>query len=142
VSAFISTPDGRFREVWSSPTAHEIYADDPGDAAHLDRMNRRVAELIEEFSDRGASVELGRWLDRASRWFPRPLLWLCLGLVAIAVRRPQRLTTPLLLMVGALLVVVSTSLAVPAAAEYSTPVAPAFLLLAAAGLLGPQRETS
>ena len=29
VSAFISTPDGRFREVWTSPTEHEIFADDP-----------------------------------------------------------------------------------------------------------------
>ena len=29
VSGFISTPDGRFREVWTSPTEHEIYADDP-----------------------------------------------------------------------------------------------------------------
>ena len=52
VSGFISTPDGRFREVWSSPTEHEIYADDPSDAAHLDRMNRRVSELAGKFSDR------------------------------------------------------------------------------------------
>jgi hypothetical protein len=141
VSAFISTPDGRFREVWTSPTAHEIYADDPGDAAHLDRMNRRVAELFEEFSDRGASVELGRWLDRASRWFPRPLLWLCLGLVAIVVRRPQRMTTPLVLTAGALLIVVGTSLAVSAAAEYSVPLAPALFLLAAAGLVAPGRAS-
>jgi hypothetical protein len=139
VSAFISTPDGRFREVWSSPTAHEIYADDPRDAAHLDRMNRRVAALFEEFSDRGASTELGRWLDRASKWFPRPVLWLCLGLVALAVRRPRHMTTPLVLSAAAILVIFGTSLAVPAAAEYSTPVAPAFLLLAAAALLGPRR---
>ena len=140
VSAFISTPDGRFHEVWTSATAHEIYADDPGDATHLDRMNRRVAGLFEEFSDRGASAELGRWLDRASRWFPRPLLWLCLGLVAVAVRRPQRMTTPLVLTAAALLVVLGTSLAVPAAAEYSTPLAPAFLLLAGAGMLAPRRS--
>jgi hypothetical protein len=125
--------------VWSSPTAHEIYADDPRDAAHLDRMNRRVAALFEEFSDRGASTELGRWLDRASKWFPRPVLWLCLGLAALAVRRPRRMTTPLVLSAAAILVIVGTSLAVPAAAEYSTPVAPAFLLLAAAALLGPRR---
>jgi hypothetical protein len=139
VSAFVSTPDGRFREVWSSPTEHEIYADDPSDAAHLDRMNRRVAELFEEFSDRSASSELGRWIDRASKWFPRPVLWLALGLLALAVRRPHRMATPLVLTGAALLVIVGTSLAVPAAAEYSTPVAPAFLLLAAAGLLAPRR---
>ena len=141
VSAFISTPDGRFRELWTSPTAHEIYADDPSDAAHLDRLNRRVDELLGAFSDRGASTELGRWLDRASKWFPRPVLWLALGLVAVAVRRPRRMATPLILTGAALLVTLGTSLAVPAAAEYSVPVAPAFLLLAAAGLFAP-RSTS
>ncbi len=124
VSAFISTPDGRFREVWSSATEHEIYADDPSDAAHLDRLNRRVDELLGAFSDRGASTELGRWIDRASKWFPRPALWLALGLVAFAVRRPRRMATPLVLTAAALLVTLGTSLAVPAAAEYSVPVAP------------------
>jgi hypothetical protein len=139
VSAFISTPDGRFREVWSSPTTHQIHADDPSDAAHLDRLNRRVDELLDGFSDRGASAELGRWLDRASRWFPRPAIWLAVGLVALAVRRPRRLATPLVLSAAALLVVLGTSLAVPADAAYSAPVAPASMLLAAAALLAPRR---
>ena len=100
VSAFISTPDGRFREVWTSPTEHGIVADDPEDAAHLDRLNRRVDELFGEFPDRGGSAELGRWLDRASRWFPRPVFWLALGLVALAVRRPRGVATPLVLAGG------------------------------------------
>jgi hypothetical protein len=139
VSAFISTPDGRFREVWTSATDHEIVADDPSDAAHLDRLNRRVDELLASFSDRDASVELGRWFDRASRWFPRPVVWLLVALVAIAVRRPTRMTTPLVLSAAALLVLAATSLAVPADAAYSVPVAPALLLLAAAALLAPRR---
>jgi hypothetical protein len=140
VSAFISTPDGRFREVWRSPTAHEIVADDPSDAAHLDRLNRRVDELLGDFSDRGASAGLGRWLDRASRWFPRPALWLAAGLVALAVRRPRRVATPLVLSAAALVVMLATSLAVPADAAYSVPLVPAFLLLAAAGLTAPRRS--
>jgi hypothetical protein len=142
VSGFISTPDGRFREVWTSATDHEIYADDEADAAHLDRMNRHVNELVEQFPDRDGSAELGRWIDRASRWFPRPAVWLVVGLVAFAVRRPKRAATPLVLTAAALLVILGTSLAVPAAAEYSTPVAPAFMLLASAALLGerPARQ--
>ena len=141
VSAFISTPDGRFREVWTSPTAHDIHAENPSDAVHLDRLNRRVDELLGGFSDREASTELGRWVDRASRWFPRPVLWLALGLAAVAVRRPVRVATPLVLTVAALLVVLGTSLAVPADAAYSTPLTPAFMLLAAAGLLAPRRSS-
>ena len=136
VSGFISTPDGRFREVWTSPTEHAILADDPRDAVHLDRMNRRVNELVERFSDREASAGLGRWLDRASRWFPRPAVWLLVGIVAFAVRRPRDMATPFVLAAAALLVILGTSLAVPAAAEYSAPVAPAFMVLTVAGLLG------
>ncbi len=134
VSGFISTPDGRFREVWTSPTDHEILANDPRDAAHLDRMNRRVDELAERFSDREASAGLGRWLDRASRWFPRPAVWLAIGIVAFALRRPRDMATPLVLSAAALLVILATSLAVPAAAEYSAPVTPALMLLAVVGL--------
>jgi len=142
VSAFISTPDGRFQEVWTSPTEHEIVADNAADAAHLDRMNRHVNEFVEQFPDRDASAALGRWIDRASRWFPRPAVWLAVALVALAVRRPRAIATPLVLVAAAVLVVLGTSLAVPAAAEYSTPVAPAYMLLAVAGLLGPRRPRS
>ena len=136
VSGFISTPDGRFREVWTSPTEHEIYADDPSHGAHLDRMNRRVDELVGQFSDRSASTELGSWLNGASRWFPRPAVWLVVALVAFCIRRPQRMAMPLVLAAAALLVILGTSLAVPAAAEYSTPVVPALLLLAVACVVG------
>jgi hypothetical protein len=139
VSAFISTPDGRFREVWRSPTEHYIVATNASDGAHLDRMNRRVAELYGQFPDRGASSELGRWLDRASRWFPRPALWLALGLVALVVRRPSRMAAALVVTAGALLVILGTSLAVPADAAYSVPLVPAFFLLAAGALLAPRR---
>jgi Dolichyl-phosphate-mannose-protein mannosyltransferase len=139
VSGFISTPDGRFREVWTSPTEHAILADDPSDSAHLDALNRRVAELYANFSDRDGNYDLGAWFNRASRWFPRPMFWLALGLVACAIRRPRGLATPVVLSCAALLVIAGTSLAVPAAAEYSTPVAPAFVLLAAGSLLAERR---
>lgn len=139
VSAFISTPDGRFREVWTSPTEHHILADDPAGAAHLDRLNRRVDELFGVFSDRRGNATLGRWLDRASRWFPRPVLWLAVGLVAVGIRRPRALATPLVLTAAALVVLLGTALAVPADASYSVPLVPAFVLLAIAGLAAPRR---
>jgi hypothetical protein len=140
VSAFVSTPDGRFREVWTSPTAHQIVAEDSTDAVHLDRMNRRVEEVLSRFSGREGSTALGSWFNRASRWFPRPALWLLVAALAVGVRRPRGLVTPLVLSVAALLVIVGTSLAVPAAAEYSTPLVPAFILLAAVGLCAPRGE--
>ena len=141
VSGFISTPDGRFREVWTSPTNHEIYAENPDDAAHLDRMNRRVDKLYGHFSDRAVHAELASWLNRASRWFPRPAVWLLAGLLAFCIRRPPGMATPLVLAAAGLLVIVGTSLAVPAAAEYSAPVVPAFILLAVS-CLGISRGSS
>ena len=60
----------------SSPTT-------PADAAHLDRMNRRVAELVGRFRTAREAPSSARWLDRASRWFPRPAFWLVVGLVAL-----------------------------------------------------------
>lgn len=135
VSAFISTPDGRFREVWTSATDHEIVADNPRDAAHLDRNNRSVAELYDAFSDRSANARLGSVLDWLSRWFPRPVVWLAVGVLAVVIRRPRGLATAYVLTAAALLVMIATSLAVPAAAEYAVPVVPVFFLLAVSGLL-------
>ncbi len=139
VSAFISTPDGRFREVWTSPSEHEILADDPSDAAHLDRMNRHVDAAFGRFSDRQGNASLGEWVDRASRWFPRPVVWLLVGALGVAIRRPRAVATAVVLTAAAVLVIVGTSLAVPAAAEYAAPVVPAFLVLAVTGLLAPRR---
>ena len=77
-----------------------------------------------------------RLLDSASRWYPRPVVWLLLGLAAVARRRPARAGLALLLSCAAVVLMVVTSLAVYAVAEYSVPVVPALVLLATAGLFG------
>ncbi len=89
---------------------------------------------------KGAAVER---LNQFSRWFPRPLVWLVVGLAAVVWRRPRRVAPALVLAAAALLLFVTTAAAVYAVAEYSVPVAPAFVLLAAAGFLAqrrPQRQ--
>ena len=65
-------------------------------------------------------------------------MWLLLGIVPALWRRPRRVVVPAVLAVSALLVMLSTSLAVYAVAEYSVPLVPAFVLLATAGLFGPR----
>jgi len=54
----------------------------------------------------------------------------------VAWRRPRGFAVPAALAGAALLVMVSTSLAVYAVAEYAAPVVPAFVLLATVGALG------
>ncbi len=141
-SGYISTPDGRIREVWTSPTEHQVVFSRPADAARAAEIDRRVDDLDDSFPDRSVRSE---WVDRlnsASRWFPRPVVWLLVGLLAVLVRRPRGLAVPLTLAGGALLILLSTSLAVYAVAEYSVPVTPAFVLLAAVGLLGRRARPS
>jgi hypothetical protein len=133
---YLSTPDGRIREVWTSATDHHIVFRDPADQARAAALDRRVNELLGGLSDRNARPWLVRRIDTASRWYPRPFMWLVVGLVVVIVRRPRRVAVPLVLAGAALLVFLATALAVYAVAEYSVPVAPAFILLATAGVLG------
>jgi hypothetical protein len=137
-SPSISTPDGRNREVWTSPSEHQVVFGDPADTARAAALDRRVNELLAGFPDRDARDGLVRLLDGASRWYPRPFMWLLLGLVAVLWRRPQRIIVPLVLAASAFVIMLSTSLAVYAVAEYSVPLVPAFVLLATAGLFGPR----
>jgi hypothetical protein len=136
---YISTPDGRIREVWTSASDHHIVFDDPADTVRAAALDRRVDELLGGLPDRDVRPGLTTWLERASRWYPRPVVWLLVGLVAVAWRRPRGASIPLTLAGAAFVVLVSTVLAVYAVAEYSVPVGPAFVLLATVGVLGRYR---
>ncbi|HEX6724383.1 MAG TPA: hypothetical protein VF073_03995 [Gaiella sp.] len=133
---YISTPDGRIREVWTSPTEHSIVFRYQADAARSAALDRDVNALLEGLPDRGGHPSLVARLNDLSRLYPRPFMWLLVGIVAVLWRRPRRIAVPVALAACALAVMVSTSLAVYAVAEYSVPVVPAFVLLATAGLFG------
>ena len=135
-AGYLSTPDGRIREVWTSPSEHHIVFDDPTDTARAAEIDRQVNELLGRFPDREVRNDVVRRLNSASRWYPRPILWLALGLVAAAVWRSRRLLTPLVLAGAALLLLLATSLAVYATPEYAVPVVPAFIVLVTTGVLG------
>jgi hypothetical protein len=133
---YISTPDGRIREVWTSPTEHAIVFRDPADRLRSAAVDREVNALLAGLPDRGGRPSLVRLLNDLSRLYPRPFMWLLVGIVAALWRRPPGIAVPAALAAAALAVMVSTSLAVYAVAEYAVPVVPAFVLLAAAGALG------
>jgi hypothetical protein len=133
---YISTPDGRIREVWTSPTEHSIVFRDRADELRAAALDRRVNELLDGLPDRAARPWPVERLNDLSRLYPRPFMWLLVGIVAALWRRPRGIAVPAALAGSALLLLVSTSLAVYAVAEYSVPVAPAFVLLATAGVFG------
>jgi hypothetical protein len=133
---YLSTPDGRIREVWTSPAAHSIVFRDPADAERAAELDRKVGELLDGLPDRGGHPAVVERINDLSRLFPRPFMWLGLGLVTVLWRRPRGAALALALAGATLLVLLATSLAVYAVAQYAVPVTPAFVLLATAGLLG------
>ena len=136
---YISTPDGRIREVWTSPTEHGLVFRDPADAARADALDREVDDLLGGLPTRAGRAWLVERLNDLSRLYPRPFMWLLVGLVAVLWRRPRGFLIPVALAAAAVLVLLSTSLAVYAVAEYAVPVVPAFVLLATVGVLGRYR---
>jgi hypothetical protein len=136
---FSTTPDGSIEEVWTSPTDHRLVF---ATAA----AGQRFAELEAESGRLAANVPPypgSSWLtlqfSRSSKLFPAPLLWLAIGVAAWIVRRPRRPGLAALLAGAALLVVVFQALAVYSIVEFAVPVAPALVVIGAAGLLAERR---
>lgn len=134
---FYSTmPDHRIREVWTSPTAHQVVFDDPSAARRFARMNVNVARLWAKLPAYSGSASLTRQLSRSSKLYPRPALLLVVGLVALLWRRPKRAGLALALAGAASLVVLFNALTIYPIIEFAVPVVPAFVLLCAVGLVG------
>jgi hypothetical protein len=134
---WISRPDNRIRDVWTSATQRHFVFERPADVPRFRRVERRLDELFAGLPDRAANAQLARRLSQASRWYPRPVLWLLLGLIAMAIRRPRGSATLLALAASAFLVVLLNALGLPTDLHYVLPVAPAFVLLGVGGLLAP-----
>jgi hypothetical protein len=138
--AWISRPDQAVRQVWTSPTEWHYAFRTPRDRTRFDAIERRVDELFRRLPHRDGSDGLSLRLNQASRWFPRPDLWIALGLVALAVRRPRGTTTLVALALAAFLVVLLNALGQYADRHFVLPVAPAFVLFGLGALLGTRGE--
>jgi hypothetical protein len=138
-SYWLSRPDNGFDEVWTSPTEHHVVATRPELLRDLRRMERRVAglRLPPGWSGWGDGA---RALNRVSEVYPSALVWLVVGLAAVLIRRPAGSSLALVLAAAALVIEAATLLSVPPVAEFGVPLFPAFVLLAACGLLGRRRR--
>ena len=135
---WVSTPDGRIREVWSSPTEHRLVFRVPGDEERADRVQREISRLTGRLPERAGNATLGHRLNQVAYRFPPPAVWLLVGLVALAWRRPRDARIALLVAGAGALVLLASALGLPAIAEYAMPLVPAFALLAGVGLLAPR----
>jgi hypothetical protein len=136
---WISRPDQSIRQVWTSATDWHFEFEKPGLRGRFEEIERETAALFAALPDRKGNADLGHRLNQLSRWFPRLWMWIVVGLVAIAVRRPRGSRTLVALSLAALAVVVLNALGLFADLHFVLPVAPAFVLLGAGGLLGARR---
>jgi hypothetical protein len=137
---WISRPDQSIRQVWTSATDWHFEFRDPDQRPRFEQVRRDVSDLFDALPDRNGNAQLAHRLNQLSRWFPRPLLWIVLGLVAIPLRRPRGGATLLALAIGAFLVVLLNALGLFTDLHFLLPVAPACVLLGLGGLLGERRR--
>ncbi len=135
-NVWISRPDNCIRDVWTSPTGHHLTFCNRRVRRRVDEILRERGELFGGLPDRKGNAQLALRLNQLSRWFPRPIIWIALGLLGIAWRRPRGTRTMIALALAAFFVIVFNALGLFADPHFALPVAPAFILLAAGGLLG------
>jgi hypothetical protein len=134
-SVWISRPDNCIRDVWTSPTAHHFTFCRPGMKPRFEQIQRRLDGLFAALPSRAGNGQLALRLNQASRWYPRLILWIALGLVALAVRRPHGAQVLVAIALAALAVIVLNALGLFADPRFALPVAPAFVLFGSCALL-------
>jgi hypothetical protein len=135
-NAWISTPDNRIRDVWTSATNHHFAFRFASDRPRFIAIRRQRDALFRALPDRRGNAWLALRLNQLSRWFPRPIVWIVVGLIGLAWRRPRGTATLTALGLAALLVIVLNALGLFADPHFALPVAPAFILFGAGALLG------
>jgi hypothetical protein len=135
-SVWISRPDNCIRDVWTSATEHHFTFCKPQSKRRFDEINHKLAQLFDNLPTRTGNAELALRLNQASRWYPRLLIWITVGLIALFWRRPQGGRTLVALAVAALFVIVLNALGLFADPRFALPVAPAFVLFGSCALLG------
>jgi hypothetical protein len=135
-SVWISRPDNCIRDVWTSATEHHFTYCRPGVKRQFDQVDQELDSLFAALPDRAGNAELALRLNQASRWYPRSILWIALGLIALWIRRPRGAQTLVALALAAFVVVALNALGLFADPRFALPVAPAFVFLGSCALLG------
>jgi hypothetical protein len=135
-SVWISRPDNCIHDVWTSGVSHHFTFCRAGYRRRFDSINRELDSLFAALPDRRPNSWLALKLNQASRWYPRLILWIAVGLGALLLRRPRGARTLIALAAAALVVIVLNALGLFADPRFALPVAPAFILLGSCALLG------
>jgi hypothetical protein len=108
---------------------------------HFNAINRELDSLFSHLPRRTGNAQLSHRMDQLSRWFPRSIIWVAVGVIALFWRRPRGARTLIALALAALWVIVFNAFGLFADPRFALPVAPAFVLLGACALLGAKRRS-
>ena len=139
-SVWISRPDNCIRDVWTSATAHHFTFCKPGYKRRFNAIARELDGLFGGLPDRTGNSWLALRMNQASRWYPRLILWIALGLIGVALRRPKGTGTLVAIAAAAFVVIVLNALGLFADPRFALPVAPAFVFFGSCALLGRRNE--
>lgn len=123
---------GRYWWLASTPSGR------PPVPSRVARLVRAVDDLQRDIPERSGSAGAARVLNRISRIYPWPVIWLAIGLLALALRRPRGASALIVIAALALVVIVFTELGEPPGLEYGLPFTPVFVLTAIAAITGPR----
>jgi len=135
-SVWISRPDNCIRDVWTSATAHHFTFCKTRYRKRFAQIRRELNSLFAALPDRNANAWLALKMNQASRWYPRLILWIAIGLIALVWRRPRGAGTLVAIALAAFTVIVLNALGLFADPRFALPVAPAFVLFGSCALLG------
>lgn len=127
-AAASADPGGRY--WWLASTPNGL----PPVPSRVARLTREVARLQKRIPYRSGSSALASVLNRVSRIYPWPAVWLAVGLVAFVLRRPRGGSALLAVAGLAMAVIIETELGNPPVLEYGLPFDPAFVLFAVGAL--------
>ena len=136
IGPMLWTIGGPAQEVWTSATEHSFVFTDPRDERRFQKLGSDVGRLSSRLPTRDGSPMVIHRLNQVSHRFPPLIVWLLIGVVALALRRPRNALVAIAPCLAGLVVIVATALVAPSVPEYAAPVSPAFLMLAAVGLVG------
>jgi hypothetical protein len=115
--------------VWSDPDVRERYREIVAQVRAWDAVlpGRKGVAFVPEL------------LNRITPRFPRPPLWLVLGVVALLIRRPAEWRTIVVLWVAAFAVLLIHAASQGVAPEFALPLYPIFIVTALAAVAGDRR---
>jgi len=115
--------------VWSDPDQQRRYR----------QIVAQVRRWDAELPSRTGVAFVPELLNRITPRFPRPPLWLAVGLVALLVRRPAAWRTIVVLWAGSFLVLLIHAASQGVAPEFALPVYPVFVVTALGAVAGERR---